>query len=205
VLRHPRTYMFAGLLLLVPLSAWLLRGQFTERIDSYAACAEAGYPIAETYPPTCSDGRHTFLGPPSTVGPLSAEETSVPFQLLVEGDSGGNYPQRQEVITTIADWQHYWQTVHAGLASVPPILPVDFASSNVVALSEGPQLTSGYNLKVTSVVTSASGTTVGVTESIPTITCQVTQTSTNRYFIAKTDKLTPPVSFRITTDHRHCQ
>jgi hypothetical protein len=205
MLRRPRTYMFAGLALLVPLCAWLLRAQLTERIDSYSACANAGYPVTQTYPPTCSDGRHTYLGPPSNAAPLSAAQSSVEFQLLVQGDSGGSYPKRQEVLTTAPEWQKYWQAVHAGLPSMPPILPVDFGTSSVIALSEGQQRTNGYNLQVTSVVTGTSGTTIGVTESIPTITCQVAQAETNRYYIAKTAKLTPPVSFRITTDHRHCQ
>jgi hypothetical protein len=141
----------------------------------------------------------------STVSPLQQSVITAPFELLVEGDSGGQYPKRQEVITSQSDWVRYWDQVHAGLRSIPPILPVDFTSSNVLALSEGPQSTSGYNLEIHSVETSAAGTVVDVAETTPGPTCRVTDSFTNRYFIARTGKLPEPVSFRITTQQHTCQ
>ncbi len=194
----------AGLALILALSAWAFNPRATTLIDSYASCAAAGYPVQDSDPPACSDGRHTFVGPAATVAPPAPMAANQNFEILVEGDSGGSYPKAQEVIAGPTGWARYWGRVHAGLASLPPILPVDFTTSGVVALSEGRQLTTGYNLKVTSITTTSAGTTVYVTESIPTITCTVAQTATNRYFIARTPVLPEPVSFRITTEHRHC-
>jgi hypothetical protein len=187
------------------LGLWLAsRAAPPPAIASYAQCAEAGYPVTASYPASCSDGHHTWVGPGTAPASPPLAATAQPFDILVTGDSGGTYPQRQETITTAADWQHYWRTVHAGLASTPPLLPVDFTVNQVLALSEGRQATDGYNLKITAVTTSPAGTIVDVTESIPTVTCQVKSTPTNRYFIARTTKLPPPVTFRITTDRRHC-
>jgi hypothetical protein len=199
-----RLALLGGLVLMLALGmSVLFRGHPTEPIDSYASCARAGYPIQDSYPPACRSGGHTYVGPYSTVT-TPPPVTTVDFEIYVEGDSGGSYPQHQEVITTPAEWQQYWHTVHAALPSTPPILPVDFATSTIIALSEGRQLTTGYNLKITGITTGAAGSVVGVTESIPTLTCPVTQTATNRYLMVKTTKLTPPVSFRVTPEYRHC-
>lgn len=193
-----------GLVVVTTLASWAFHGRMAPAITSFARCAQAGYIVSGTNPPTCNDGHQAFLG--ATV-PTPSEQPpgqTLPFELMVEGDSGGNYPKRQEVITTESDWQRYWSQVHAGLAQIPPLLSVDFRASNVVALSSGRELTNGYGLKVTGVTASAAGTIVDATLTVPTITCAVANTATNRYFIAKTPKLTSPVSFRISTEYHHC-
>lgn len=183
---------------------WALTGRATDPVDSYARCVEAGNPVMESNPPICRHAGRTYRGPLVTPTPAPPAVVTREFDLLVSGDSGGTYPQRQEVIRDQAGWAQYWKLVHAGLPSTPPLIPVDFTTSNVVALSEGRQPTGGYNLKITSITTSSAGTLVSVTEQIPTVTCAVTQAASNRYFIARTPKLTEPVSFRITTDRRRC-
>jgi hypothetical protein len=191
------------LVVIVAVAAALIRSTETNPIDSYAACIADGNPVTETYPPVCHDGKHAFRGP-GTPRPLQPPLVGQEFTLLVEGDSQGAYPNRQEVITTQAGWQSYWREVHASLASQPPLLPVDFATDNVVALSEGKQMTSGYNLAITGITTSTAGSTVAYTESIPTIGCPVTQAVSNRYLIVSTAKLPAPVIFQKTSVKRRC-
>jgi hypothetical protein len=186
------------------LASWAFRGRMAPPITSFAQCTQAGYIVTDTNPPACSDGHRAFLGDAITTPTEPAGQT-LPFELMVEGDSGGNYPKRQEVITTQAAWQQYWDQVHSGLPSIPPILPVDFNSSDIVSLSSGRELTNGYGLKVTGVIASSAGTTVDATLTVPTVTCPVANTATNRYFIAKTPKLTQPVSFRISLEYHRCQ
>lgn len=199
-----RHIITAGVILMALLGAWLLRANLTAQIDSYEQCSRQGYPIRESNPPTCSDGRHTYLGPyitpPPSVEPLTTQE----FDLLVNGDSGGSYPRQFRVINNQAEWDRFWVKIHAGLSTMPPLLPVDFADHDVVALSEGPKMTGGYSLKVTGISSGQAGTTVHITESIPTIGCTVTQSVTNRYLIVRTNKLPEPVNFRTTTGNRRC-
>jgi hypothetical protein len=194
-----------GLAIAAAGGAWALTAARTTAIDSFAACRDAGYVVSDTNPPACSDGHHTFLGPRATAAASTGPVESVGFQLLVDGDSGGRYPRGQQVINTAADWAEYWRTVHAGLAQEPPLLPVDFAHSTVVALSEGQQPTGGYSFKVTGITTRATGTAVAVTETVPGPGCMVPQAVSNRYFIVHSDsKLTEPVSFRLSTVKRAC-
>jgi hypothetical protein len=204
-----RGLIIAGVVVwLISLGAWAFYAHPTELIDSYAKCAEEGYPVSDTEPPTCSVRGRTFVGPRTSVAPTASSTPVVgaiqPFDILVEGDSGSTYPTRQEVIKTDQDWRRYWREIHAHLPAIPPLLPVDFSSSQVIALSEGQKPTGGYNLKITTITSTTKGTIVDVAESIPTVTCTVTQSPTNRYFVVRTAKLPPPVVFRITTEHRRC-
>lgn len=199
-----RIVILGGIGLSIGLGLWIVRGYDTEPIDSYAQCAEAGYRIEDTNPPACKVGNRTLLGPKAAPAPSLPASTAQNFEILVQGDSRGAYPNRQEVVSTLPDFVRYWQAVHASLPQQPPIIPVDFKLYDVVALSEGIKNTNGYNLKVTAVTTSAAGSVISATESIPTITCPVTTAPTNRYFIVKTAKLIQPVSFRVATSYRHC-
>lgn len=193
--------------IIVIIGCWWLYGRGTARtISSFAECAEAGYPVTESNPPLCRYGNRTFLGPERPETTPSAAISNIDFDILVDGDTHQDIPAHgQAFINTPAEWQAYWRSVHAGLATLPPLIPVDFADTSVVAVSLGAQATSGYGLKITTITADEAGATVNVTETAPTITCTVAQVTTNRYLIVRTAKLTPPVKFRITPDKRHCQ
>jgi hypothetical protein len=177
----------------------------TAPIDSYAACIEAGYPVLGTEPPICRAGNQNFTGTPSPPPPTAEPSDSVPFDVLVDGDTHDATPAHsQKLINTQSDWRAYWRSAHAGLPSIPPLIPVDFAKSSVVAVSLGAQPTSGYGLKITSINASETGSVINVTETTPTVTCAVAQMKTNRYLIVSSSKIAEPVTFRITSDKRSC-
>ena len=181
-------------------------------IASYQACATAGYPIAQTDPPVCRVGSERFVGPAAPAASAavlgessqSAPRIGVTYDVLVEGDSGGTYPAGPVAIQTPAQWQHYWATVHAALPALPPILPVDFTSSSVIAFNAGRQPTSGYGFRVTGIMTGASGSTVRAIESRPSAGCPTAAKPTNSYRIVRSDRLTEPVKFEISVEERRC-
>src|SRR4051794_13369866 len=107
-----RLVVVIGISLMIILGIWLWKAKFTEPLDSYAACAKAGYPILDSEPPACLAHGHTFVGPRSAPTPTPEAGVAQDFQLLVQGDSGGPYLRRQEVITTPGDWRRYWTAVH---------------------------------------------------------------------------------------------
>ncbi len=179
---------------------------YTSPIDSYAACVDAGYPVLDTNPPICRDGPRSFTGTPAPTPPTSAPVTNTHFEILVDGDTKSRLPDaRQDVINTQARWEEYWRQIHAGLPQLPPLIPVDFTASTVAGVALGPEATTGYSLKITSINTGPFGSTISVTQSTPTITCRVEKALTNHYLIVRADKLADPVSFRITNEKRHCQ
>ena len=208
MLGYVKQHLWAQLalsLVVVSLLAIAVRAGTTAQIGSYADCIEAGNPVIDTNPPICRDGSLNFTGAPTPAPKQLAPDINVPFELLVDGDTRAAAPaHRQDFINSQAQWQTYWRQVHASLATLPPLIPVDFSTSSVAAVSLGERSTTGFGLKITGITESDVGTTVDLTESTPTITCSVSQTTTNRYVIVRTAKLTEPVSFRVTTEKRHC-
>ncbi|HSX01652.1 MAG TPA: hypothetical protein VLF67_05420 [Candidatus Saccharimonas sp.] len=198
-----QTWLLAGVGCFMAGSIVLAAG-LTDPVDSYQECLQAGYPVTDSNPPVCRIGNHNFTGPTATPTATPPPATSLTFYLLVSSDAAGQYPERREAIQSQADWQRYWREVHASLATLPPILPVDFSTHDVLAASTGPEATGGYNLRITSVTAGAAGTVVNVTETVPTITCIVPQSFSNRYTAVLTDKLPEPIIFRLTTDYRQC-
>jgi hypothetical protein len=199
-----RALVLVGLIAICSVCLWLFTPRATVAIDSYASCANEGYPVSDTNPPACNDGAHTFVGPMATPPPSLAPVTVLDYQVLVDGDSKGSYPRTQQVISNQAGWSKYWNAVHAALPSIPPILPVDFSNYSVIAINEGPEATDGYSLAVTSVAAGASGTIVNIMRTVPVTACKVDQQNSNEYLIVETPKLTDPVSFDMTTQPRHC-
>lgn len=200
------TWTLGGIALVFIAGTVLFGATRTDGIDSYAQCALAGNPISETEPPVCHDGSRYFVGPRSTPQPeaLTQAVTNKDFEILVDGDSVGTYPREQRHIIDDSGWLGYWQLIHHSASVNPPLLPVNFTTNDVIAVSEGQQTTSGYSYKVTAVSTGSKGSIVDLTESIPTVTCPVADHPSNRYFIVRTAKLVEPVSYRTTTIYRHC-
>jgi hypothetical protein len=202
---HRRLTTFAILVIIVAaIGSWLSRGKVILPPATFAQCANAGYIVTDTNPPACLDGKRSFLGPVAKNTPAQAPLTSQPFQVLVDADSKGDYPRGSQVIDSQSQWETYWMGVHAWLSTDPPILPVNFATSDVLAVSEGHEATAGYVYEITSINTGASGTVADVSESIPTVTCSVAYTPTNPYYIVETAKLPTPVTFNVTTTHHEC-
>ncbi len=183
---------------------WIARPIETAPIDSYARCAAAGNPITQTDPPVCVIGAEHFVGPASSPTATAPPTNAQPFDLLVAGDSRGAYPRRQEAITSQGAWEQYWRTVHASISPLPPLLPVDFTTSEVLAVSQGRQPNGGYDVKITNIMTSATGTVVDVVETSPAATCHAPAVPTDPYMIVRTIKLPEPVIFRLTTQKRSC-
>lgn len=193
-----------GCLVVIAGVAWLLRGHWTEPIDSYARCVADGNPVSETNPPVCEAKGRRFIGAVARPVPTPPPAVSQPIELLVHGDSRGSYPARQEVIGSQAAWEAYWRTVHASISPLPPIIPIDFTAAAVVALSYGQKPTGGYDVKVTGVTTSSAGSVIDVTQTIPGDGCVVTASITNPYMIIRTSKLAQPATFRTTTQKHSC-
>lgn len=198
-------WVLAGAFLCIIL-VWslLIRALETSPVDSFLRCVDAGNPVTDSNPPTCTDGKQYYVGPYASPDASSEPMKSLQFQILVDGDSGGNFPRSTELINDQTSWIEYWGWVHNSRSVLPPLLPIDFATSSVIAVSEGKQQTSGYVFKITGVSTGKRGTVIDIRESIPTVTCRVSVIPTNRYFIVRTEKVKEPISFRYSTEKRKC-
>jgi|GEM_PF-1083193 len=208
VARHRRLIWFLAVLIVLG-AVFALWESYRPHIlvHDFDSCVIAGNDTINTDPQTCSDGRRTYViapaAPPTTVatGPTGVQQ---PFQLLVTGDSRGDYPRREQVITTQAEWIAFWNQVHAKLVPKPELLPVDFTKQEVIAITEGVEPTSGYSLEFMGVLAGAASATVSYREITPSANCQLTKSPTSPYVIVATDKTVGPVTFTPTLKQRKC-
>jgi hypothetical protein len=87
--------------------------------------------------------------------------------------------------------------------TLPPLLPVDFSASDVIAVSEGIEPISGYKMVVSNISASPTGSVVHLTETTP-VGCGNTPSENNPYFLVKTPKLVSPVTYKITQATHSC-
>lgn len=202
--RRKVTVGFAVLLVLAGITVWLLRPDRLAQIDSFAECVKAGFPVQETQPPTCNDGRQTYAGPAGTPLPTMEPIQDLDYQVLVEGDSEGTYPAKNQLITTAAAWQAFWKEVHRSISPLPNLIPVDFSQNDVIALNMGPQPTDGYSIRLLSLVTSGGQVTASVQLRQPGKDCRLPTKATGPYYLAMVPKISAPLKYSLTTVTRNC-
>lgn len=126
------------------LAWWRVNFSPAVTVDSYEACAAAGYPILETYPAQCRapDGR-TFVQPTTTGVPVSELRVSSPRPHETVGSSftvrgtapgswyfEGSFPIRVDdatgnlLVQTVAHAQGEWMTAELVPFQVQLTLPV---------------------------------------------------------------------------------
>lgn len=188
---------------LVPISLAILAGALwpshPTRVTNFDQCSAAGFPIQESQPEVCSAYGHSYVGPDDGSAVAAAAGgvvQTLPFEVMVEGDSRGNYPKGQEVIRTQSAWQSYWAAVHEAVSPLPPLLPVDFTKYDVIALSAGVVATNGYSLQIGGVNIKDGAAQIVAHETLPGISCVVKPVKTNPYYIVRVAKLPAKVTFQ---------
>lgn len=174
-------------------------------VDSYKECVSAGYPVTSTNPPVCNDGHKNFVGPLASQAPVVEENIqTLDYTILVEGDSKGVYPAKNQVITSQAAWQSFWRAVHSKLPSLPPLLPVDFSKNDVIALTMGVEPTGSYSIHMLSLVQNGQSYQAVVEYRQPGPDCKLPTLKTDPYFLASVPKLHGPVAFETSTATNNC-
>lgn len=83
----------------------------------------------------------------------SDEEETVPvtYDVFQKGTYSGIKEAMAKVITTQAEWEDFWKKHTSVIVPQPPIPEVDFATSELAAITLGEKSTSGYQIVVKSV------------------------------------------------------
>ena len=200
-----KTLIILALIILVILGGWIIFGPgYFARIDSFKECANAGFPVTDTNPPTCNDGDKTFVGPLGTPLPAAQAYQTIEFQTLVEGDSKGTYPAKNQLITSQAAWQSFWTAVHRQLPVMPNILPVDFSKNDVIAVTLGPKPTDGYTVRLLSLSTTGQQFKADIQVGMPGKGCNLPAHATGPYHLVMVPKITGPLTYEVNTVAHDC-
>jgi len=177
------------------------------KVTDFNSCIMAGYDASNSDPQTCSDGHRTYVAPSSsaaTTGPSAPSETAQQYTVLVQGDTKGSYPARQQVVTTEAAWSALWGQLYSQVKPFPPLLPVDFSHNEVVVLTDGMEPSGGYALDVTGVSAGSDSATVYYTQTSPASSCKAPIGPTDPLEAVVTAKTTGQVAYKMTSQTSKC-
>ena len=111
--------------------------------------------------------------------------------------------ERTWVIRDQASFEQLWNRLFARRTD-RPMPTIDFTTQMVVAVSMGPQPTTGYAVRITGVRRADRGLVIDVTAISPGPNCQVAQVVTHPVAFSRIRKTDLPVRFEFTRTTRDC-
>jgi hypothetical protein len=176
-------------------------------IRDFDSCIKAGYDASSSDSQTCSDGHHTYVAspsPPVKAVPAGPPASSQSYAILVQGDTRGDYPKNNQVVTTAAAWSELWARIYNKIKPIPPLLQVDFSQNEVIVLVQGVEPSSGYSLEVTGVTASVAGATVDYEATIPLSGCLIAGGPSDYLVAISTAKTSGQMNYTSTPKTRKC-
>lgn len=92
-------------------------------------------------------------------------------------------------IGNVADWQSFWNEVHAGPSPIPPLPEIDFSKRMIVIAALGVQPTPKHLITITRIERVRTMISVIIEETQPGKDCSPLGALTNPIHIVETDKL----------------
>jgi hypothetical protein len=108
------------------------------------------------------------------------------------------------IVRDQAGWEALWNTVYANVTPRPPLPPVDFTQSLIVARAMGPRPTGGFDVVVSGLIRQGGEFVVQVRETVPGPGCGVTLALTSPVDIARIARSDDPIKFAVATTTRSC-
>jgi hypothetical protein len=131
---------------------------------------------------------------------------TVEFETIVKQYSSGHGEKKNYVITNRQEWEELWNTIYANSSPRPDAPFVDFTKRMVIAVFQGAQPSSSYNITITKLVKKESALRVYVKERTPSPECMVLWVITQPYHIIEVDRAdVSEVHFKVKEKTQNCQ
>jgi len=139
------------------------------------------------------------------VGAAPAQEPgAVCFLTVGKSQQSGNPERKNYVINDTAAWEDLWDKVNAGLSPKPALPEIDFTRRTIIAIFQGSQPTSGYEVTITNIV-NAEGHIQVVVKELMNPNCGGLGVITRPFHIVEVDKLdAAAIEFRVKQKVRKC-
>jgi hypothetical protein len=167
-------------------------------ITNFQQCVDAGYPVTESYPETCTVSRGLTFTDGTRQAGASEPKSNLMYDTLVISQNGPPASSRV-VVRNQAEWVAFWNKAHALIQPFPPLLPVDFTKDMVVAVMLGQQSTIGYRLKIDNVYEVPREVIVEAQATKPAAGCSLPTQLSAPYHIVKFPKSAKPIVFDVIT------
>lgn len=134
-------------------------------------------------------------------------ERKAEFETIAKSFASGHSEKMSYVVTTRQEWEALWDAALANTYPRPPAPEIDFTEHSVIAVFQGNQPSSGYDISVTKVVMSGKKMKVHVKEVSPDLPCKVLLVITQPFQIIQTEKIADAnkVRFKVKSKITRCE
>ena len=136
--------------------------------------------------------------------PTPAEADTICFLRVLKAFQSSHADPEYLVINDNAQWQSLWQTLFSNRGDKPPLPEIDFTNRTIVAVFQGTQSSSGYEILIEEIVETENSLEVAVKAFAPGRKCGVLGTLTRPFDIVEIEKTEKQVVFHVKQKVRNC-
>ena len=100
---------------------------------------------------------------------------------FLNGQLSGIESSKNILVTNERDWEQLWIKMHANEIPVPPVPPIQFSDSFIIATFQGNRSTGGYSSRIYRMENKSGFLDVYIRETVPGKNCMVTMGITQPY------------------------
>lgn len=148
-------------------------------------------------------GAWLYFGDTGEHSPNDASGTKVPVAVLSEGDNSGFMTERKNYrVKSRHELDQLWAVMYG--SDGPSLSPVDFETSEVLAVFDGTHSSGGFDVEVTSVYDDALSRRVSITRTAPGEDCITSEAITSPFILVVVPKSDLPIAREETTVTSDC-
>ena len=134
-------------------------------------------------------------------------ERKVEFETIAKSFASGHSEKVSYVVTTREEWETLWNATLSNTYPRPAAPEIDFNEHSIIAVFQGSQPSSGYDISITKLVKSGKKLKVHVKEVSPDLPCKVILVITQPFQIIQTEKITDAskVRFKVKSKITRCE
>jgi len=136
--------------------------------------------------------------------PVKAQADSICFLSVLKTFHSSHAEEENVVINDNAQWQSLWLTLFTNTSEKPPLPEIDFTRRTIVAVFQGLQATSGYEISIEEIVETENALLVTIKAFSPGQRCGVTGIVTRPLHIVEIEKTQKEIVFHVKHKVRNC-
>lgn len=136
--------------------------------------------------------------------PTLAEADTICFLRVEKFFQSSHAEAENLVINDNAQWQSLWQTLFTNQSEKPPLPEIDFTRRTIVAVFQGAQSSSGYEISIEGIVETENSLEVAVKAIAPGQRCGVLGILTRPFDIIEIEKTEKQIVFHVKHKVRNC-
>jgi uncharacterized protein (UPF0248 family) len=136
--------------------------------------------------------------------PVKAQADSVCFLSVLKVSDSSHPEQENIVINDNGQWQSLWQTLFANTNIKPPLPEIDFTRRTIIAVFQGEQATTGYQISIEEALETENAVEVTVKAFSPGKRCVLLGKVTRPLHIVEIEKTQKEIVFHVKRRIRNC-